>query len=66
MTIQKKNITINHDNAGNERKSYAQVVNGDNRVTNQIIRKSMPYSNYSNGREIWVPKKVVNFVVFRC
>jgi hypothetical protein len=49
--------SINLDNVVNERKSYAQVVNGDNRVTDQIIRNSMPSSNYSNGREIWVPKK---------
>jgi hypothetical protein len=53
----KKIISINRDNAGNERKSYAQVVNGDNRITDRIIRKSTPSSNYSNGREIWVPKK---------
>jgi hypothetical protein len=34
------------------------VVNGGNRITDQINRKSMPPSNYSNGWEIWVPKKV--------
>jgi hypothetical protein len=52
-----KFMSINRDNAGNERKSYTQVVNGGNRITDQIIRKSMPPLNYSNGREMWVPKK---------
>jgi hypothetical protein len=50
-------ISINRNNAVNERKSYAQVVNEGNGVTDRIIHKSMPSSNYSNRREIWVPKK---------
>jgi hypothetical protein len=52
-----KFMSIKRDNADNERKSYAQVVNGGNRITDQINCKSMPPSIYSNGREIWVPKK---------
>jgi hypothetical protein len=47
-------ISINCNNASNEQKSYAQVVNG---VTDRIMTNSMPSSIYSNRREIWVPKR---------
>jgi hypothetical protein len=51
-------ISINRYNADNEQKSYAQVVNG---VTTKIMSNSMPPSNYSNRREIWVPKREKSF-----
>jgi hypothetical protein len=55
QTESKSFISSNHNNADNERKSYAQVVNGNN---SKIMSNSLPTSNYGIRREIWVPKKV--------
>jgi hypothetical protein len=54
--------SINSGNAFIERKSYAQVVNGGNRISDPINSNSMPRQNFDSMQEIWVKKGQNSFI----